>query len=246
MSQGPTLGPRLAELRTTGLTVFEDVLDADELAAARRMLDRLYDRFDPAVDKPMIDVASGAAGAELMTRSPDFNWASVLVGKDAWFRGLMRRAPVFEVVSAVLGRDCILSAMNALEPLRGRGHQALHRDEGPVGPEGPVVVNSLWAIDDIAPANGGTRFVPGTHTTAELVDDDDPRLIRISARAGSVVVFDAHVLHGASRNLTGARRRAVHVYYTRAGRPRQTDWARYLGPEVRGALDTDQRRMVGL
>jgi ectoine hydroxylase-related dioxygenase (phytanoyl-CoA dioxygenase family) len=237
---------RLAELRATGLTVFEDVLDPAELARARRMLDDLYDRFDPSIDKPMIDVASGAAGAELLTRSPDVNWASVLVGKDPWFRGLMRRQPVFGVVAAVLGPDCILSAMNSLEPLQGRGHQALHRDEGPVGPEGPVVVNSLWAIDDITPENGGTRFVPGTHRTAELVDDDDPRLLRIAARAGSVVVFDAHVLHGASRNLTGARRRAVHVYYTRAGRAPQTDWSRYLGPAVRVPLDADERRMVGL
>jgi ectoine hydroxylase-related dioxygenase (phytanoyl-CoA dioxygenase family) len=237
---------RLAELRETGLTIFEDVLDAAEVAEARRMLDDLYERFDPTVDKPMIDVASGAAGAELMTRSTEFNWASVLAGKDVWFAGLMRRSPVFDVVSSVLGPDCILSAMNSLEPLQGRGHQALHRDEGPVGPEGPVVVNSLWAIDDITPGNGGTRFVPGTHLTAELTGDDDPRLIRISARAGSVVVFDAHVLHGASQNVTGARRRAVHAYYTRAGRARQTDWSRYLGAEARARLDAEQRRMVGL
>lgn len=237
---------RLAEIRATGLTIFEGVLDAAEVTHARRMLDGLYDSFDPTVDKPMIDVDSGAAGAELMTRSTAFNWASVLAGKDAWFAGLMRRSPVFEVVSAVLGPDCILSAMNSLEPLRDRGHQALHRDEGPVGPQGPVVVNSLWAIDDIGPENGGTRFVPGTHATGALTDDDDPRLIRISARAGSVVVFDAHVLHGASRNITGARRRAVHVYYTRAGRERQTEWARYLGAAARGRLDPEQRRMMGL
>ncbi len=237
---------RLAELQATGLTLFEDVLDAAELSRARQLLDHLYETFDPYVDKPMIDISSGAAGAELMRRSTEFNWASVLVGKDAWFRGLMRRSPVFEVVTAVLGEDCILSSMNSLEPLKDQGQQTLHRDEGPVGPEGPVVVNSLWAIDDIAPANGATRFVPGTHTTAELTGDDDPRLVQISARAGSVVVFDAHVLHAASRNTSGARRRAVHVYYTRAGRQRQTDWTRYLGPEVRRQLDPEQRRMVGL
>ncbi len=45
-----------------------------------------------------------------MRRSSEFNWASVLAGKDALFRGLMRRPPVFDVVRAVLGDDCILSA----------------------------------------------------------------------------------------------------------------------------------------
>ena len=68
----------------------------------------------------------------------------------------------------------------------------------------------------------------------------------ISARAGSVVVFDAHVLHAASKNVSGARRRAVHVYYTRAGRQRQTDWGRYLGPAARAGFDAEERRMVGL
>jgi len=225
--------------------VFEGILDPGELVRARTLLDGLYDAFDPHRDKPMIDTSSGAAGAELMRRSSEFNWASVLVGKDAWFRGLMRRPPVFDVVAAVLGRDCILSAMNSLEPLRGRGHQTLHRDEGPVGPEGTVVVNSLWAIDDIAPANGATRFVPGTHQTDELAEDDDPRTVQISARAGSVVVFDAHVLHAASRNLSGDRRRAVHVYYTRAGRRSQTEWAKYLTPTVVAEFDSDQRAMLG-
>lgn len=238
------IGAHLAELQSNGFTVFRGVLSAAELERARAMLERLYDAFDPHIDKPMIDTSRGAAGAELMTRSSEFNWASVLIGKDAWFRDLMRRSPVFEVVSAVLGTDCILSAMNSLEPLRGHGQQTLHRDEGPVGPEGTVVVNTLWAIDALSPANGATRFVPGTHKTAELAGDDDPRIIQITAEAGSVVVFDAHTLHGASTNHSGDRRRAVHAYYTRAGRRRQTDWAKYLEPAVITALDADQRRMV--
>ena len=175
----------LSDLETTGFTVFEAVLTPEELARARTLLDGLYESFDPYVDKPMIDTSKGAAGAELMRRSTEFNWASVLVRKDAWFRSLMRRSPVFDVVAAKLGSDCILSSMNSLEPLKGQGHQTLHRDEGPVGPDGTLVMNSLWAIDDISPANGATRFVPGTHTTAELTDDNDPRVIQISAKAGS-------------------------------------------------------------
>lgn len=241
-----SMSARLAELQATGFTVFEDVLAADELVRARKMLDALYDSFDPYVDKPMIDTSSGAARAELMCRSTEFNWASVLVGKDAWFRGLMRRPPIFTVVSAVLGADCVLSSMNSLEPLRGHGQQTLHRDEGPIGPEGTVVVNSLWAIDDISPANGATRFLPGTHRTDELAGDDDPRLVQITARAGSVVVFDAHVLHAASENITGDRRRAVHVFYTRAGRQSQTDWAKYLDSSVYSGLGSEQRRMLGM
>jgi ectoine hydroxylase-related dioxygenase (phytanoyl-CoA dioxygenase family) len=239
-----SLSTRLTELETTGFTVFENVLTPDELTRARSLLDQLYDSFDPHVDKPMIDTSKGAAGAELMRRSTEFNWASVLIRKDNFFRDLMRREPVFDVVAAKLGSDCILSSMNSLEPLKGFGHQTLHRDEGPVGPEGTAVVNSLWAIDDISPQNGSTRFVPATHTTAELTDDSDPRVIQISAKAGSVVVFDAHVLHAASRNINGDRRRAVHVFYTRRGRKPQTDWSRYLEPEVLEALDPARRAML--
>jgi len=46
----------------------------------------------------------------------------------------------------------------------------LHRDQSvyPLPPDfPPVVVNTMWALDDFTEANGATRLVPGSHRWGE-------------------------------------------------------------------------------
>lgn len=236
----------LDELRETGCALVPGVLNWDEVAKGRGLLDDLYEAFDPAVDPAGIDVSSGKAGDALEEAPREFNWASNLVSKDPFFRELTRRQPIRSLVTAMLGDEIALSSLNSLEPLKGSGHQALHRDEGPVGPEGPVVVNTLWVFDYMDSSNGATRYVAGTHEGDELVPDDDPRIRHADARAGDVMVMNAHTLHGASVNHDGRRRRVAHVYFTKRGRPVQTDWSRYVPADVRRELTADERRILGL
>jgi len=62
-----------------------------------------------------------------------------------------------------------------------------------------------------------------------------------------VVVTNAHVLHGASVNRDGRRRRVIHAYFTRRGRKCQMDFRYYsspasltrLPPACRALLDFD-------
>jgi ectoine hydroxylase-related dioxygenase (phytanoyl-CoA dioxygenase family) len=235
-----------AALRETGCVVVPGVLSESELEQGRALLDALYAAFDPEVDPAGIDISAGKAGDALREASPTVNWASNLASKSPFFRDLTRRQPVRSLVESVLGDDIALSSLNSLEPLHGQGHQTLHRDEGPVGPEGPVVVNTLWVFDDMDRSNGATRYVPGTQHGDDLVGDDDPRVLYAEVPAGSVIVMNAHMLHGASTNRDGRRRRVVHVYFTRRGRPVQTDWRRYVPAEVRSELSEDDRRLLGL
>jgi ectoine hydroxylase-related dioxygenase (phytanoyl-CoA dioxygenase family) len=138
----------------------------------------------------------------------------------------------------------VLSSLNSLEPLQGHGHQPLHRDEGPVGPEGFVTANTIWVLDSMDAGNGATRLIPGTHTTTELSDDTDARLLYAEAAAGSVVVTNAHMLHGASMNRDGRRRRVIHGYFTRRGRQVQSDFRYYGSPASLARLPHSCRALL--
>jgi ectoine hydroxylase-related dioxygenase (phytanoyl-CoA dioxygenase family) len=101
-------------------------------------------------------------------------------------------------------------------------------------------------LDAMDEGNGATRLIPETHTTAELTHDDDPRLIYASAAAGSVIITNAHVLHGASTNRDGRRRRVIHGYFTRRGRKVQTDFRYYSSPAALAKLPAECRALLDL
>lgn len=233
-------------LSCDGVVVVPNVLDAGEVAEGRAILDEMYALpFDSRLDAPGYDIGSGAAGKPIMGLPDGSRFVTNLVSKHPFFATLMDREPIRGLVKSLLP-DPLLSSLNSLEPVQGTGHQRLHRDEGPVGAEGIVTVNSLWLFDDMDEGNGATRYVAGTQHGCELAGDDDPRVRVARASAGSVIVMNSHLLHAASTNHDGRRRRVVHVYFTRQGRQPQTDWATYVPASVQRRLSTSQLQMLGL
>jgi len=237
------------ELATRGYTVVANVLSSAEVDELREIVDSLYRLHDPEIDFAGLDIAKGLPDGRAPERRSfrrECNFATGLLTKHSSMWTLVSREPVLSLIRSVIGPDCVLSSLNSLEPLHGHGHQTLHRDEGPAGPEGYVTANSIWVLDSMDSGNGATRLIPGTHATAELADDSDPRLTYASAPAGSVVVTNAHVLHGASVNRDGRRRRVIHGYFTRRGRKCQMDFRYYSSPASLARLPESCRALLDL
>jgi ectoine hydroxylase-related dioxygenase (phytanoyl-CoA dioxygenase family) len=237
------------ELASQGYTILPGVLSTAEVGELGQIVDALYRLHDPEFDYPGLNIAQGrpdGRAPERDTFSRECNFATCLLTKHSYIWPLITREPVLSLVRSVIGPDCVLSSLNSLEPLPGRGYQSLHRDEGPVGPEGYVTANSIWVLDSMDAGNGATRLIPGTHRSAELSDDHDPRLIYASAAAGSVIVTNAHVLHAASINRDGRRRRVIHGYFTRRGRKYQTDFRYYSSPAAIAKLPAACRALLDL
>lgn len=233
-------------LADVGVAIIPNVLGVDEIATGRRLLDDIYAQpWNPQVDAPGYSIDSGAAGEPIRALPDGSSFATNLISKDSFFIGLLERQPVWELVRWQL-RDPILSSFNSLEPIQGAGHQTLHRDEGPMPDGGTVTVNTLWVFDDMDWGNGATRYIGGTHLSDELAGDDDPRISYAEALAGSVIVMNAHVLHGASLNHDGRRRRVVHVFYTERHRRTQSDWSRFLSQDAADALGPRVHRLLGI
>lgn len=237
------------ELAARGYTIVRDVLSPAEVTELREIVDALYRLHDPSIDFQGLNVAEGQPDDRPPERGAcarGYNFATGLLTRHSAMWPLVSREPVVSLIRSIIGADCVLSSLNSLEPLHGRGHQPLHRDEGPVGPEGFVTANSIWVLDSMDAGNGATRLIPGTHVTAELADDSDPRLTYACAPAGSVVVTNAHVLHGASVNRDGRRRRVIHGYFTRRGRKCQMDFRYYSSPASLARLPASCRALLDL
>jgi ectoine hydroxylase-related dioxygenase (phytanoyl-CoA dioxygenase family) len=176
-----------------------------------------------------------------------------LVNKDPVFEVCFTSPRVLAAVAHVLG-DFTLSSLNSRAALPGAGHQRLHADWGePVEPGEYQVCNSIWLLDDFTADNGPTRVVPGSHRSGQLPrqvmadpEDGHPDEVKLLGRAGTVVIFNAHLWHGGTRNTTGRPRRALHSYFCRRGRKQQLDQRAYLRPETLARLSPAAQHILGV
>ncbi|MCC7264878.1 MAG: phytanoyl-CoA dioxygenase family protein [Candidatus Latescibacteria bacterium] len=220
------------QVEERGYAVVEGVLTAEELIFLRGTLDHIYAIYDPEIDG--------------LQRVPGYHFSSNLINKNPFFETMFLRHPVYDIARRVLGEDCILSSLNSFEPLKGQGNQGLHRDGPPRPPEGTIAMNSMWSVDGMDQQNGATRLIPGSQHQADPPPADEQGIIYAEVPPGSVVVTSAHVLHAASANHSGRRRRVIHGYFTRRGRPQQTEQRRFLSAQVQAHLSPQARRVLAI
>ena len=158
------------------------------------------------------------------------DWLHALMDLDAVVQATCRLPSLLAAVGGLIGDRFFLVQVEGRDPLPNGGHQSLHRD-GCAGRVGDTV-SVLAFLDDYGPHNGATRFVPGTHRRepgeTRVDAGEDARAVQLSGHAGDLFVFDADLLHGGSRNLTGARRRSMLITYA--------DEVRYPGYAATAAL----------
>jgi ectoine hydroxylase-related dioxygenase (phytanoyl-CoA dioxygenase family) len=162
---------------------------------------------------------------------------------------------LLEYVQYVLGPDIKLSSLHArsVNP-HGAGAQPLHADMSAVADErGYWVCNTVWMLDDFTPDNGTLWLVPGSHRYRRLPQQvltdpraDHPEQVRVTGRAGTVVVMNAHLWHAGTANRTAFPRTALHAFYCRRDMPQQEDQKRLLRPEVQQCLSEPLRHLLAL
>lgn len=110
-----------------------------------------------------------------------------------------------------------LSAPVGIQIGPGEKAQVLHRDEGiyPLPrPHPPVVVNTMWPLDDFTEENGATRLIPGSHRWPGgrlPAPSDEIRMAEIGA--GSAMFYLGNLWHGGGANRTDRPRLGVILEY---------------------------------
>jgi hypothetical protein len=108
----------------------------------------------------------------------------------------------------------------------GERAQVLHCDDAiyPIPqPHPPVVVNTMWPLDEFTLENGATRFVPGSHRWApgRTPAKDEP-VATAAMSPGSAMFYLGSLWHGGGANQTAAPRLGVILEYA-AGWLRQQE-----------------------
>ena len=139
------------------------------------------------------------------------SWRFSMLDLEPQVQAVCRLPALLAVVGELIGERFFLSQVEGREPLPGYGHQRLHRDMALRRPGDTVHVMAFF--DDYSPANGATRIVPGTHRPAAgepAFDlDDESHTLLLAGAAGDLLVFDSDLVHAASLNHSGARRRSL-------------------------------------
>ncbi|MGC5010372.1 phytanoyl-CoA dioxygenase family protein [Streptosporangium sp. DT93] len=209
-----------------GFFIVENVLTPQQCVAMREEFDRVVEAESGS--GVVMDAEAGA------TRLSD------LFNKSDVFDAALAIEPVLAASYYLLG-DFKLHGANIRDPHQGGGDQPLHSDVPKSAEEDWRLVNALIVLDDLTLDNGPTRIVPGSHRlphnntpTVNLAEGEEqrgeygdqtrfpedpyaeyPGQILFTAPAGSVAVCNASLWHGGTSNKDGARRRMLHLTYTR-------------------------------
>jgi hypothetical protein len=241
-----------------GFFIVPDVYSPAECRAMGEAFDRLK-------------AVEGERGGHEVHVEPGVPRVSNIFNKTDAFDACLACKPLLAASHYLLG-EFKLHGANLRDPVKGQGHQDLHVDVPKHFADDWWVSNGILLFDDMRLDNGPTRVVPGSHRwppinvpyvnvgdwqPAPLTAEEQARVpadlgapypgeVRVTARAGSVIIINSSLWHSGTRNESGDRRRVLHLTYTRRDLPQQLHQRDYLTPELYERMSPAQRFLMDI
>ncbi len=126
-------------------------------------------------------------------------------------KGVQAAAVIEQLIGESIGDDFLMSSFIAIIANQNNLPQTLHQDQAIApfqDPAAPFTCNTMFILDDMDAANGGTLVVPGSHkllsepASGEPLHHPLPPAINLSAPAGTIMIFEGRLLHGTGVNRT--------------------------------------------
>lgn len=191
----------IQEIDVYGFTILERVLNEDEAVEMREALIRCEQ--DVGTDHKHRGTARHVSN--LPTLDPVF-WKTI------------DHPRVLPVLENYLGESMILGSLNSRIVRPGDGYQGLHSDipGEMLNMDSPIMLNTVWMLDEFTSEIGATRCVPGSHRSGLVAPPEGLELKYVAeaiAPVGSVLVFNGQTWHGGGKNTGDRNRHALFGHY---------------------------------
>ncbi len=222
----------IQEIDVYGFTILESVLSVDDANAMRAALIMCEQR----------------EGTESLHRGAASHVAN-LPTLDPIFFPTIDHPRVLPILEHFLGTSLILGSLNSRIVRPGDPAQGLHSDIGQdmLNPLSPVMLNTVWMLDDFTEEIGATRVIPGTHRSGLQEPPPDLELKHIVtavAPIGSVLVFNGQTWHGGGANNGDRNRHALFGHYRKRMLVFQCDPHDNFPPEWFDKLNDRQKELM--
>lgn len=197
----------------------------------------------------------------LADMSPHFHIMWTLVNKGDCFAKCIefdpewvQGGPLIEQLNEELlgpGHYAYSFASNIARP--GSHPQFLHQDSGAIHPiqtpGAPILVNTVYIMQDVNDVNGGTLIIPTSHRLVSETKPGEevgplPPAVNVEAKGGTVMLMDGRLLHGTGVNHTDEWRYIMTNSNVKPWLRQQENWQLSIDPEVlENASDKLLRRM---
>lgn len=196
------------ELNINGFTIAPEVLSKETCIKVKGKLELLYQKQTERL-----------GGTQPLTGTPEAYQVRCPLLFDDIFVSIAAQPLIIRLLKKILGDHFIIQAQNGIfiSPKEPHRQQLWHRDlpHQEYTSSKPLAMTALFCIDDFSADNGGTFVLPGSHRFDVMPSEQFAKQWQhqISAKAGSVLVFNSMLYHRAGVNETDKARHAInHVY----------------------------------
>ena len=172
-----------------------------------------------------------------------------LVCRDFVFAQLLDDPRLQQLVAPLLGEHWIMYAFtsSSIPPGATNYGRRVHCDSPRIVPNYAFNVGLIWALDAFTTENGATEVLPASHHSAEVPSEEyfDRNCAQITCGKGSLIVFNARLLHRSGINRSALWRHALTLNACRSYMKQRMDWVRFVPEEISGKLGAQGRRLLG-